>query len=146
MHDDAGDRDGSAPHQHEQVAHEQVPHERLTLAMLPHPRDPFEEVVRFAYGYDGYARFGTRLCGEMANRAMDHVLQQGHVPDWLHNDLDRLRACVWFEARRWIVLKREPDTRSLIYVHRLVDAIADAIEARARPEAVPAVDPRPDRP
>ncbi len=108
----------------------QVPHEDLTVAMLPHPRDPFDAVVRFAYGFDGYARFGTRLCGEMANRALSHTIETGRVPEWLAHDLDRLRACVWFEARRWIVLEREPDTRSLLYLRLLIDAIREALEAR----------------
>ena len=108
----------------------QVPNERLTVAMLPHPRDPFDDVVRFAYGFDGYARFGTRLCGEMANRALSHTIETGRVPEWAAHDLDRLRACVWFEARRWIVLEREPDTRSLLYLRLLIDAIRDVLEAR----------------
>lgn len=107
-----------------------VPHAELTRDHLPHPRDAFEEVVRLAYAFDGYERFGMRLCGEMANRAMTQFLELGELPAWLAGDLDRLRGCLYFEARRWIVLEREPDTRSLIYVHRLVEAIGDAIDAR----------------
>lgn len=107
-----------------------IPHAELTRDHLPHPRDAFEEVVRLAYAFDGYERFGMRLCGEMANRAMTQFLELGELPAWLAGDLDRLRGCLYFEARRWIVLEREPDTRSLIYVHRLIEAIGDAIDAR----------------
>lgn len=105
-----------------------IPHVELTLDDLPHPRDPFEEVVRFAYTFDGYARFGMSMCGEMANRALKAYLQLGEPPAWLTGDLDRLRACLYFEARRWILLEREPDTRALVYVHALVDAIATHVD------------------
>lgn len=117
-----------------------IAHADLTRNDLPRPREPFEEVVRFAYTFDGYERFGMHLCGEMANRAHRQYLEVGDLPAWLVGDLDRLRACLYFEARRWILLAREPDTRSLIYVHRLVDAIGAGIDAGAAgpTEGVPA--------
>ncbi len=101
-------------------------HHELRPEHLPHPRAPFEEVVRFAYAFDGYERFGMRLCGEMANRALSFFVETAELPAWLEGDLDRLRACLFFEARRWIRLEREPDTRSLLYVHRLILAIGEA--------------------
>lgn len=109
---------------------EPVPHHALRREDLPGPRAPFEEVVQLAYRFDGYQAFGMRLCGEMANRALDGFQRTGELPAWLGHDLDRLRACLYFEARRWIVLEREPDTRSLMYVHRLISAIGDALDAR----------------
>lgn len=110
-------------------------HAELTREHLPHPREPFEEVVRFAYSFDGYEHFGMRMCGEIANRALRQFLDLGALPAWLQGDLDRLRGCLYFEARRWIVLEREPDTRALIYVHTLVDAIGRAVEDREHMEA-----------
>ena len=105
-------------------------HDALTHEHLPHPRDPFEEVVRFAYTFDGYAAFGMEACGEMANRALTEFLDLKDLPDWLATDVDRLRACLYFEARRWILLERDPDTRALIYVHTVIEAIGAAIDAR----------------
>lgn len=110
-----------------------VAHDELRRDDLPGPREPFESVIRFAYTFDGYERFGMRLCGEMANRGLSHFLEGGRLPSWLEGDLDRLRACLYFEARRWIRLEREPDTRSLIYVHRLIEAIGSAAEAEREP-------------
>lgn len=107
-----------------------VPHHALRREDLPGPRAPFEEVVALAYRFDGYRAFGMRLCGEMANRALAAFQRTGELPAWLGHDLDRLRACLYFEARRWIVLEREPDTRSLMYVHRLIATIGDALDAR----------------
>jgi hypothetical protein len=108
-------------------------HDELRPEHLPHPRDPFEEVVRFAYTFDGYERFGMRLCGEMANRAASGFVATGELPTWLAGDLDRLRGCLFFEARRWILLEREPDTRALMYVHRLIDAIGDQLAQAGGP-------------
>jgi len=107
-----------------------IAHESLLREHLPHPRDPFDDVVRFAATFDGYAHFGLEMCGEMANRAHKQWLDTGVVPGWLQGDLDRLRGCLYFEARRWIRLEREPDTRSLIYVHALIDAIGWVVEER----------------
>ncbi len=113
-----------------------VAHDALTRDHLPHPRAPFEEVIAFAYTFDGYERFGMEMCGEMANRAASQWSAGGELPGWLTGDLDRLRGCLYFEARRWIRLEREPDTRALIYVHRLIDAIGEAAaSADARPDA-----------
>ncbi len=118
---------------------EPIAHDDLRVEDLPHSRDPFDDVVRFAATFDAYAVYGMEMCGEMANRAMAQWQQLGHVPTWLQGDLPRLRGCLYFEARRWIRLEREPDTRSLIYVHALIDAVRDALEARDEAaEAAPA--------
>lgn len=109
---------------------EPIAHEDLAPADLPHPRAPFDEVVRFAHTFDGYAALGMELCGEMANRGLSQWTRSGEVPGWLAGDLERLRACLYFEARRWIVLEREPDTRSLMYVHDLVRAVEDRLLER----------------
>lgn len=109
---------------------EPLAHEDVTPSHLPHPRAPFDDVVRFAYTFDGYAALGMEMCGQMANRGLSQWTQTGEVPGWLAGDLERLRACLFFEARRWIVLEREPDTRSLMYVHDLVRAIDDRLRER----------------
>lgn len=108
-----------------------IAHADLTLDDLPHPRDPFDDVVRFAYTFDGYEHFGMEMCGEMANRALNHYLEGHALPDWLASDMDRLRGCLYFEARRWIRKESDPDTRSLIYIHKLVDAIGEVIDTPA---------------
>lgn len=114
-----------------------VAHDALTRDHLPHPRAPFEEVIAFAYTFDGYQRFGMTMCGEMANRAVSQWTAAGELPAWLTGDLDRLRGCLYFEARRWIRLECEPDTRALIYVHRLIDAIGEAAASAGAPAGTP---------
>jgi hypothetical protein len=104
-----------------------VPHRSLTRDDVPDPRAEFDDIVAFAYGFDGYARFGMEACGELANRTLTTFLAERRLPD----DLDALRACLFFEARRWIVLEQEPDTRARLYVGALLDHLADRLDALA---------------
>lgn len=101
-----------------------VPHHALTRAEVPSLRAEFDDVIAFAYTYDGYARYGLEGCGELANATLTRFLADRALPD----DLDELRACLFFEARRWIVLEREPDTRARLYVGALLAAIEERLD------------------
>ena len=101
-----------------------VPHHALTRAEVPSLRAEFDDVITFAYSYDGYARYGLEGCGELANTTLRRFLAERVLP----GDLDVLRACLFFEARRWIVLEREPDTRARLYVGALLEAIEDRLD------------------
>jgi hypothetical protein len=101
-----------------------VPHRLLTREGLPASRAPFEEIVEFAYTFDGYARFGLEGCGTLANETLARFLHDRTLPD----DLDALRACLFFEARRWIVLEREPDTRARLYVDALLERVGERLD------------------
>lgn len=92
---------------------------------MPASRAPFEEIVTFAYTFDGYEVLGMERCATLANEAMSAFGRDRSLP----NDLDALRACLFFEARRWIVLEREPDIRSRLYVDALLERIAERAEA-----------------
>jgi hypothetical protein len=117
-----------------------VPHRSLTRDDVPDPRAEFDDIVAFAYGFDGYARFGLEGCGELANRTLSTFLTERRLPD----DLDTLRACLYFEARRWIVLEQEPDTRARLYVGALLDHLGDRLEAAAEGAAeLPLAAPHP---
>jgi hypothetical protein len=101
-----------------------VPHRALTARDVPDPRAEFDDVVTFAYTYDGYARYGVEGCGTLANATVARFLADRTLPD----DLDELRACLFFEARRWIVLEREPDARARLYVGALLDHLASRLD------------------
>lgn len=105
-------------------AERSVPHRSLTRDDVPDPRAEFDEIVAFAYGFDGYARYGVEGCGELANRTLAAYLRDRRLPA----DLDELRACLYFEARRWIVLQREPDTRARLYVGALLDHLGERLD------------------
>ncbi len=102
-----------------------VPHRSLTSDDVPSTRADFDDIVGFAYTFDGYERFGAEACGELANRTLKRFLADRSLPA----DLDELRGCLFFEARRWIVLEREPDTRARLYVGALLDRLAERLDA-----------------
>jgi hypothetical protein len=101
-----------------------IPHRLLRRGDLPSSRAPFEEIVTFAYTYDGYEQMGLERCGALANATLARFLEDRSLPA----DLDSLRACLFFEARRHIVLELEPDVRARLYVDALLERIADALE------------------
>lgn len=101
-----------------------VPHRSLGSDDVPSARADFDEIVTFAYTFDGYERFGATGCGELANATLTGFLDDRTLPA----DLDALRACLFFEARRWIVLEREPDTRARLYVGALLTRIAERLD------------------
>ena len=80
-----------------------------------------------AYGdWSDYARFAVtfspqdrELCSEMAADAFARWRRTGEVP----RRLEELRACLWFEQRRWRFVGREPDTEGMRYAGALIRAM-----------------------
>jgi hypothetical protein len=80
-----------------------------------------------AYGdWSDYARFTVTfsphdrdLCSEMGADAFARWRRTGDVP----RRLEDLRACLWFEQRRWRFVGREPDTEGMRYVGALIRAM-----------------------
>ncbi len=101
-----------------------VPHERLEPETFPKRGASFEELILFAYTFDGYERYGMEACAKLANEGLSRYYHSRELPQ---NDLDLLRACLFFEARRWQLHQQEPDTKGLLYIHALIDAIGNAV-------------------
>jgi len=110
------------------AADRSLPSRALTRDDLPDPRADFDDIVRFAYTYDGYAVHGMQACAELANATLDRFIATRELP----TGVDTLRACLFFEARRWIVLEAEPDTRARLYVGALLTALAEALDRQHR--------------
>ncbi len=101
-----------------------ISNQDLDPETFPHKRDPFDTVVMFAYTFDGYAHYGMEQCATLANNALSTFYHTNTLP----NDLDTLRACLFFEARRWTLYKQEPDNKGLIYMHALIDRIKKKVQ------------------
>lgn len=105
-----------------------VPHEALEPSSFPRRGSSFEEITAFAFTFDGYARYGMEACAERANAALSRFYHKHELPE---PDLDLLRACLFFESRRWQLHKQEPDTKGLLYIHALIDEIARTVREQA---------------
>ena len=96
----------------------------LTPETFPKRGAYLKDIVPLAYTFDGYAHFGMECCAEICNAALSSYYRTDELP----SDLATLRACLFFEARRWSLYDTEPDTKARIYIHALIDAIAEQVK------------------
>jgi hypothetical protein len=79
------------------------------------------------YGeWSDYARFAVTFaprdqdtCSESGSAAFSRWQRTGDVP----RTLEELRACLWFEQRRWRFLGCEPDSEGMRYAGALIRAM-----------------------
>jgi len=74
-----------------------IPDEDLKLKHVPSPNADFPTIWEFALTFDGYAEVGDRACGIFAN----HVADEMPAEERKELSLKELRACLFFEQRRW---------------------------------------------
>ncbi|MGL4609430.1 MAG: hypothetical protein ACRCYY_07060 [Trueperaceae bacterium] len=96
-----------------------IANEDLDANTFPKRRDPFEKIVQFAYSFDGYAHFGMEKCAEIANATLSTFYHTQALPE----EINVLRGCLFFEARRWTLYQKEPDNKGIIYIHALIDRL-----------------------
>lgn len=107
-----------------------VANEDLEVTTFPKRRDPFDRIVKFACSFDGYAHFGMKKCAELANTALSNFYHSQVLPD----DIDVIRACLFFEARRWTLYQKEPDNKGMIYIHALIDRLEKQLRGMGKGE------------
>ena len=88
-----------------------IPTVQLKVSDVPADAADLENLLRFALSFDGYRHRGSfSRCAEIAN-ARDH------------GSLDKLRTCLFFEARRWHHFGDSPDEEETLYWRWLVAEI-----------------------
>jgi hypothetical protein len=118
-----------------------IPTATLNLKHIPAETADVDVLIDFAHTFDGYAHWGSNeRCAQIANTRD-------------HGSIDKLRTCLFFEARRWRHFGESPDDDALGYWRSLVkvirqrlerfdsfspDWLADAIRKLPADEAVPA--------
>ena len=92
----------------------------LTPADVPPADADWQAIADFALTFDGYERWGSfEKCAEIANAE-------------LHDSLDHLRTCLFFEQRRWRHYGDEPDEEALAYWRRIVAGIRTMVSDENR--------------
>jgi len=87
----------------------------LTPADVPAVGEPWTQIEPFALTFDGFRYWGSvEKCAEVA----------GQTP----RTLTDLRTCLFFEARRWKNLGREPDSASMQRIRALISVIQQKIK------------------
>ena len=98
-------------------AHELVPES------FPKRGADLSEIVKLGYTFDGYSHYGMERCAEMANEALSTYYHTDVLPE----ELDTIRACLFFEARRWSLYQTAPDTKANIYIFALIDKLKEKL-------------------
>jgi hypothetical protein len=95
---------------------------------IPSPDSDWPAIEKFALTFNAYAQGGFEAVADAANAARDAHRRDGKLPA----SLDELRACLFFEQRRYRHFGRPPEGEELAYVRALVGAIRDAAEGDTR--------------
>jgi hypothetical protein len=97
-----------------------IPNSQLIDGDLPSRYAAWKNIIPFAHSFNGYEHCGSvQKCREVARQGVAlHKANQD-----LTQSLSDLRTCLFFEARRWKHLEKNPSKTGLVYVHALVEAI-----------------------
>jgi hypothetical protein len=87
---------------------------------LPNSWGEWSDYASFALTF---APRDQEVCRELASDSFARWRRTGDVP----RTLEELRACLWFEQRRWRFLGREPDREGMRYASELVRAMRHQI-------------------
>lgn len=92
----------------------------LRVTDLPTTYGEWSDYARFALTF---APRDTEVCRELGSDAFGRWRRTGELPI----RLDELRACLWFEQRRWRFLGRDPDAEGMRYVSALIRAMRSSL-------------------
>ena len=96
-----------------------IPNEQLRPEDLPPTEASWDEIGRFALTFSGYKAYGSfAACAAVANARQP-------------SSLTELRACLFFEQRRYRHMDRVPTGESLRYVRGLVEGIRQHVHSAA---------------
>jgi hypothetical protein len=104
---------------------EEISNEDLREEHLPTPYAEWEIIEKFALTFNGYHHFDE--CDKLGNKAKDEFYQTGALP----LTLSEVRACLFYEQRRYHHVGGVPDDKSLAYIHGLVEAIRKIVAPEA---------------
>ena len=100
---------------------DEVSNERLKATDVPPVTESWNAIGGFALTLDGYQVIGQRECGQLANRVKSEFARNTASLQSL--SLTELRACLFFEQRRFHHFGWEPQGPDRIYVNALLEAI-----------------------
>ena len=98
---------------------DEILNSELTEALIPPAGANYGAIAAFALTYDGYERF--ERVAEFANN--NTALYHADKATINRRTLTELRACLFFEQRRFRHMDEEPENGDLEYIHALLEAI-----------------------
>ena len=104
-----------------------IPNSLLIEKDIPSRRAAWKNILPFAHTFNGYEYCGSvKKCRAVAHQGI--VLYKSNQDSQL--SLTDLRTCLFYEARRWKHLEKNPNKAALVYVHALVEDIRVRVQAK----------------
>lgn len=101
----------------------------MTIADLPAPDAEEGTYHRFALTFNGYEEMGSlKRCGRIANESIERWRDSRELP----TTIDELRACMFFEQRRWHHFGYGFDEETMAYLKEIVAKLKDLLQAGGR--------------
>ena len=91
----------------------EIANKHLESARIPNPEAPWSTLERFALTFNGYRVLGDE-CATIANERRQESLTD-------------LRACLFYEQRRWRHFGEAPDDEAMSYIRGLILAIRERV-------------------
>jgi hypothetical protein len=107
-----------------------LPNGQLRVHAIPERGDSWDAVSSFSLSYDGYAYWED--VSELATRCVRSWTRDHALP----TSIDTIRACLFYEQRRWHHFGEDPNGRAADYVWALLDRLRTLVAART-PTAPP---------
>jgi hypothetical protein len=104
---------------------DEVANEHLKANAVPPVTASWHTIGNFALTFDGYKAIGQSECGQLANRVNREF--STNVPFLQSLSVTELRACLFFEQRRFHHFGCEPLGAARIYINALLEAIRSRI-------------------
>lgn len=94
----------------------EIANSELSVADIPSFKESWSRIEQFAMSFDGYQYWGSiDNCADVAARTP--------------TNLTELRTCLFFEVRRWVHLKKQPDEKSIKRIRALVLTIHEKVRS-----------------
>lgn len=104
-----------------------IPNSQLIIGDLPSRRAAWKNIIPFAQSFNGYEHCGSvQKCRDVAKQGV--ALHKANRD--LNQSLTDLRTCLFFEARRWKHLEKDPNKAGLDYVRALLEAIRVRVQTK----------------
>lgn len=101
-----------------------IPNEKLEKADVPDATAPWPEIELFALTSNGYEAFPGDECANSAKKVIDEFSKNAKILEKLA--LTELRACLFFEQRRYRHCDEVPNAGGMISIGALLSLIRAA--------------------
>jgi hypothetical protein len=97
-----------------------ISNSKLVEKDIPSSSASWKKIQPFALTFDAYEHWGNfEKCREVARLGISSYKDRRSFSQ----SLTDLRTCLFYEARRWRHLEKNPNRKGMEYIHALLDAI-----------------------